>query len=201
MLLPGEIGVQYKNSLSLLQAKVHSIKNSMINSCLSPLRPFDRFDPTCLFVYGTSGTKQLMTTYIGKSLGHTDLDWRKRTTWFTADGPQNVILTDLDIEKFVMACPFLDASGNHIAGVMPDVPDVTPAETSDPGSPRQVQNVPNAFIGPLLQTPPCAIPDNPISPDPLGMLATYSEEHDNSDNLGDPFNSLFAGITFPPYTL
>jgi hypothetical protein len=182
--------------LSLLRAKVHSVKNSMINSCLSPQRPLDKFDPTCLFVYGTSLTKQLMTTFIGKSLGHTDLDWRKRTTWFTQDGPHNPILTDKDIENFVMACPFLDASGSLIAGVMPRGPDITPAESSNPDATTQVQSVQNTFIGPLLPTPPCAITNTPVTQDPLGIMAYCPQEHENSDDLGDTFNSLFAGITY-----
>ena len=154
-LLPGEVGVQYKNTDSLLRVKVHSVKN-VINNYLSPLRPRQRFDPACLFVYGTSGAKQLMTTFITKSTGHSDLDWRKRTTWFTSDGHHNAILSDLDIQNFIIACTTLGTSGTHYARTMPDRPETTPSVISNPASTTQEQGVEMAFIGPPQHTRPSA---------------------------------------------
>ena len=95
-----------------------------------------------------------------------------------------------------MACPFLGASGTHFAGTMSNRPETTPAGISNPGSPTQVQSVENAFIGPLQHTPPCAITDTPVTPDPLCMMAYCPEELEHSDELGDAFNSLFSGMSY-----
>ena len=170
--------------------KVHSVKN-VINNYLSPLRPRQRFDPACLFVYGTSGTKQLMTTFITKSTGHSDIDWRKRTTWFTSDGHHNAILSDLDIQNFIIACTTLGTSGTHHARTMPDRPETTPTGISNPASTTQEQGAHIAFTVPQQHTPPSAIPDTTVQPDPLGMMAYCPQDIDLSDDMGEAINSLF----------